>query len=891
MTSIGGKKYLFGVPIMAQKKNKQGTIAYKVQWEDISLKEVYIDIQFLYPAQELAKKLRKQESTILMQGRVPPTARDIGSRPFSRDLRIALFLVEEGEEGDPYDSDLEYDDDADSLAYDETGDIGDLDLHRTREVNNRRPIIPEFREKITGQPETVDPTDPYKFRWRFGGKMNPPPNISTNRKTQLKEGMEEHFRHPLPSLLAFIPMHIWKSICIYSNAYAHLELERCTQEGKPRRICGATWAKDITLKELMVFFGILFKMTLRPTPGLGYEMAWQDTMWHPYTVHMPLRRFQQIRSVIHFNDNQYMKDSSDSLFKVRPLLNSLKITLGSYVEVGDDLAVDEASIASRSAYGRDLIFYNPKKPSGKFHFRFFLLCCSTTYICTRLRMETKNNSDCGDGYFDEPVPVVAKPVAGPKTTGLDDDDDSDLEASVVNAPEIIEEEEDHGKITKLVLDMAKPLFGSGRIINTDNYYTSPVVAAELMKHDVYIRGTVRANRKGFPQGVMFTKAEAKDRGRGTIKNMMDFKNQIVAYGWVDGNPVHFLTSADGTGTSSVTRRVGRESVRVRAPACIKKYNKGMQAVDRHDQLRALFSLCHRHGFKKYYVKLALGLIDIACVNAWLHWTLVNEEASKKRNARYKFFDDLADAFITTDWVEYLRGPGAESSEVAFKTLVTEGGTVSHHVVEDDPADELMDDHHAGDQCKMLAVKDLLREDRNKQKGLSCRVCRFEGRMGVVSSVVVDLKHCVQVCTQAHPPDKLVDREGKPMKDYSWRAPVGLSCWEKLHRFYIPNGLFRENIHPITADQVRELGPKVCQHPKQTSEPYRRKQVALGYPPTRIRPKRKHKNKNDSPADSVDITTQDDQEQQANAQTEKGSDEQDGSDNSVFMMPPQNMEAV
>ena len=114
-------------------------------------------------------------------------------------------------------------------------------------------------------------------------------------------------------------------------------------------------------------------------------------------------------------------------------------------------------------------------------------------------METKNNSDCGDGYFDEPVPVVAKPVAGPKTTGLDDDDDSDLEASVVNAPKIIEEEEDHGKITKLVLDMAKPLFGSGRIINTDNYYTNPMVAAELMKHDVYIRGTVRANRKGSPK--------------------------------------------------------------------------------------------------------------------------------------------------------------------------------------------------------------------------------------------------------------------------------------------------------------------------------------------------------------------------------------------------------
>ena len=37
------------------------------------------------------------------------------------------------------------------------------------------------------------------------------------------------------------------------------------------------------------------------------------------------------------------------------------------------------------------------------------------------------------------------------------------------------EEEEHGKLVSLVLDMCKPYFGSGQVINMDNYYTSPEV--------------------------------------------------------------------------------------------------------------------------------------------------------------------------------------------------------------------------------------------------------------------------------------------------------------------------------------------------------------------------------------------------------------------------------
>ena len=74
--------------------------------------------------------------------------------------------------------------------------------------------------------------------------------------------------------------------------------------------------------------------------------------------------------------------------------------------------------------------------------------------------------------------------------------------------------------------------------------------------------------------------------------VLDIDHGIACYGWIDGNPVHFLTSADGTVTNEVSRRVGRCDKKVNAPICIKQYNEDMQSVDIHDQLRQIFSLAN-----------------------------------------------------------------------------------------------------------------------------------------------------------------------------------------------------------------------------------------------------------------------------------------------------------
>jgi hypothetical protein len=236
----------------------------------------------------------------------------------------------------------------------------------------------------------------------------------------------------------------------------------------------------------------------------------------------------------------------------------------------------------------------------------------------------------------------------------------------------VDEEVPRTKLISLVLDMCPSLYYTGWVANMDNYYTSPQVAVALAERKVYIRGTCRANRAGFPPAMQYSRTEAAKVERGTHKMVSDENYGIACYGWIDGNrnTVHFLTSADGMATNEVSRRVGWCDKKVQAPICIKRYNHGMQAVDRHDQLvRQTFSLASRHGFKKYYVQIMLGLMDMALVNAYIHYKLVNEENSTKDSARYEFMESLANALLTTDCDNFANSGSGMSNDSIFEAIV------------------------------------------------------------------------------------------------------------------------------------------------------------------------------------------------------------------------------
>jgi hypothetical protein len=102
------------------------------------------------------------------------------------------------------------------------------------------------------------------------------------------------------------------------------------------------------------------------------------------------------------------------------------------------------------------------------------------------------------------------------------------------------------------------------------------------------------------------------------------------------------------------------------------------------------------------------------------------------------------------------------------------------------------------RCTPVAVQQLMSGMRSKKKGLSCQVCSFEGRGGnIISHVVACAQHRVRACTIVRESKTLKKEDGSEVTDYSWRAPmVGASCWDKIHKFYIPHGLFRDDVTPM-----------------------------------------------------------------------------------------------
>nr|CAI5865506.1 unnamed protein product [Callosobruchus analis] len=94
-----------------------------------------------------------------------------------------------------------------------------------------------------------------------------------------------------------------------------------------------------------------------------------------------------------------------------------------------------------------------------------------------------------------------------------------------------------GLAEKIVLDLTDCYLNQGRTIVTDNYYTSPSLARNLLAKETHLLGTLRKNRRGLPPEVI--KAKLK-KGEITGK---EHKDGFVVAKWKDKRDVTFLTTS------------------------------------------------------------------------------------------------------------------------------------------------------------------------------------------------------------------------------------------------------------------------------------------------------------------------------------------------------------
>ncbi|XP_052219931.1 piggyBac transposable element-derived protein 4-like [Dreissena polymorpha] len=191
---------------------------------------------------------------------------------------------------------------------------------------------------------------------------------------------------------------------------------------------------------------------------------------------------------------------------------------------------------------------------------------------------------------------------------------------------------EHGLAYNVVMRLARFIRNTFRWVFFNNFFTGLPLVKSLLQNGLYSCGTVRCNRKGFPQQL---KKPAALRQRGDSQVLQLGDSNITVSVWMDRKPVHHLSSlSDPTEICDATRRSGQNILHLQQPHSVAAYNRSMGGVDLHDQLRAKYP--SGRNSKKWWRYLFWFLLDSAIVNSYVLYKEWSTRETMKR--RYTHLD-------------------------------------------------------------------------------------------------------------------------------------------------------------------------------------------------------------------------------------------------------------
>ena len=191
---------------------------------------------------------------------------------------------------------------------------------------------------------------------------------------------------------------------------------------------------------------------------------------------------------------------------------------------------------------------------------------------------------------------------------------------------------------KVVMALVKPYLNKGHHVYFDNLFTSLKLLEDLHQQKTYATGTVRQNRKGYPNDLKTAKLKTGD----FIEQQ---KGSVIATKWHDKKEVTLMTTiTDGnTDPLTINRRSKIPDKReVQMPQVVHSYNKNMCGVDLSDQLRQYYS-CGRRS-KKYWKYMFWFIVDIAINNAYIASKGQLDDIGKQFYFRVALSKQLIDGF-------------------------------------------------------------------------------------------------------------------------------------------------------------------------------------------------------------------------------------------------------
>lgn len=142
------------------------------------------------------------------------------------------------------------------------------------------------------------------------------------------------------------------------------------------------------------------------------------------------------------------------------------------------------------------------------------------------------------------------------------------------------------------------MLDEGRLVITDNWYTSLELATYLYKRKTNLLGTIRKNRRGLPT----------DLAKQNLKKVQLVAKQndyITMMKWKDQRDVYILSTCHDETMESVGRDRAGNAAKLK-PSAILKYNAGKQGVDISDQLSSYYTSLRKS--ITWYKKIAIEVI-------------------------------------------------------------------------------------------------------------------------------------------------------------------------------------------------------------------------------------------------------------------------------------------
>lgn len=164
---------------------------------------------------------------------------------------------------------------------------------------------------------------------------------------------------------------------------------------------------------------------------------------------------------------------------------------------------------------------------------------------------------------------------------------------------------EHGLAHRVVMDLVDRYLHQNYHLYTDNFYTSPRLAHDLLTLGTLTCGTCRTEQKNFPLDLKTANLQV---GEAIFRKM----GTVTCVKWLDKRNVYALSTVHGNSFELVQRQ--READGRTKPAIICDYNRYMGGVDLADQFLSYYTLNMRS--KKWWKKVFWRLVDIAVVNSY-----------------------------------------------------------------------------------------------------------------------------------------------------------------------------------------------------------------------------------------------------------------------------------